>query len=204
METMKKPARIYVCIPILLFGLLQDAWAGDLMNVDFLERQAQKNDAPLQSMTQAFNQQLYADKFAVVPFLLDMSVNTVITSIFYIHTSFVPKNILGNVGGILFTTSILYKSIQDQQRRKHLKQMFLNINQRVEWLNQQVEQLYPQVKAGNPAAYEALSNLTGEAAIKEVREEENLSVSQSAAKDGVMVLDTPISGGSGGYCPTAQ
>jgi len=140
------------------------------MNLDFLERQAQKNDATLQSLTQTFNEQRYSDKFPTVAITLDLAVDTVLTSIFYVHSSFVPKLVLGNIGGGLFATSIIYKSTTDYRRRKNLKQAFLDINQRIAWLNQQVEDLYFKVKAGDPDACQALSQLTGEEALKEVEE----------------------------------
>lgn len=143
------------------------AWAGDLMNIEFLQSQAKKNNPEIQSLTQHLNDFLYSHPPNKKEFMVNTVSNVIFTSTYYISNIALMRG-LGTLAGGMFYAPYAVNYVRGKKSNTDIQQSLQKLSTVSAKIDSDIQRYYPELKEGSPSAREELVKLTREAAVQEV------------------------------------
>lgn len=155
----------------LVNQLTLQGWAGDVMNVEFLQQRAKQSDPEIQTLTQRLNALLQPKKSISVSGLFEFSMIT--TGITAFTTSYYAKyantaKALGTVGGATFYAPVLFFFIKDIKVRRDTNRLVKSLEEKNKQMEVKVQALYEGLKQGSSEARQVLVQLTDAESVNEV------------------------------------
>src|SRR5690349_5373645 len=145
---MKMKVRKALGVVLIVCGLLMaKAYAGDLMNVEFLQKHAIRSDREIQQLTQALENYTAAKPPSKAILALNTVSNGLFTATYYI-TNVPLYRALGGIAGGMFYAPYPYEFFRSRKTYQNTQQVMEALSKKTSLVNAQVEALYYEWKQG--------------------------------------------------------